>query len=131
MAFPGTVSRDYQKKEALYNDYLEQVDRQERRGWQVKKGWLSVPVAGQKAAFQVTVSARDGSPVIGAKVYGEFLRPSDKSLDQTFVLEEKDSGLYRAGISLPVPGIWRLTLRIERGEDLHEIQATTSVLPEK
>ncbi len=127
MAFPGTVSRDFQKKETLYNEYLEQVRIQNERGWQVRKGWLQPPVAGTAAEFQVTVHARDDSPVIGARVVAQFLRPSDKRLDQQIQLLEKDSGLYRAPVLLPKPGLWDVTLVIERGEDLHEVQASTKI----
>jgi nitrogen fixation protein FixH len=127
MAFPGTVARDFHKKEALYNDYLEQVRRQEARGWQVNQGWLETPVAGQPGQLQVSVRAKDGSPVIGARVRVEFLRPSDQRLDQQVELLEKDSGLYRAAVELPLPGLWSTTLVIERGEDLHEVQANTRV----
>ena len=127
MAFPGTVARDFHKKEALYNDYLEQVRQQEARGWQVRQGWLETPVAGQPASFQVTVAARDGSPVIGARVRVEFLRPSDQRMDQQVELEEKDPGLYRASIELPLPGLWSTTLVIDRGDDLHEVQANTRI----
>jgi nitrogen fixation protein FixH len=127
MAFPGTVARDFHKKEALYNEYLEQVRRQEARGWQVRQGWLEPPVAGRPTPFQVTVTAQDGSPVIGARVRVEFLRPSDQRLDQRQELPEKDSGLYRATIELPLPGLWSTTLVIERGTDLHEVQANTRI----
>lgn len=127
MAFPGTVARDFHKKEALYNDHLEQVRKQQERGWQVRQGWLEAPVAGQVKPFQVTVTARDGSPVIGARVRVEFLRPSDQRMDQQVELEEKDPGLYRASIELPLPGLWSTTLVIDRGEDLHEVQANTRI----
>lgn len=125
--FPGTVSRDFQKKEALYNEYLEQVRAQTERGWQVRKGWLNAPQVGVPAVFQVDVQARDGSPVLGARVSGSFLRPSDKRLDQHFELVEKDTGVYRATLTLPAPGLWNLALRIERGEDVHEVHARTEV----
>jgi nitrogen fixation protein FixH len=127
MAFPGTVARDFHKKEALYNDHLEQVRKQQERGWQVRQGWLETPVAGQVKPFQVSVTARDGSPVIGARVRVEFLRPSDQRQDQRVELLEKDFGLYRASVQLPLPGLWSTTLMIEHGEDLHEVQANTLV----
>jgi nitrogen fixation protein FixH len=126
-AFPGTVARDLQKKEALYNAYLEQVRRQEDRGWQVRKGWLTPPVAGVATEFQVSVTDRDGAPVVGAEVSGRFLRPSDNRLDQGFRLRERDSGLYRAAVTLPQPGRWNLWLRIQRGEDIHELEASTRI----
>ena len=126
-AFPGVISRDFQKKEALYNAYLEQVKRQQERGWQVSKGWLDAPRAGRLETFQVRVVERDGAPVEFASIGGTFQRPSDSRLDQTFSLTEVEPGLYRGQLVLPEPGVWRLVLKIKRGEQLHEVHADTSV----
>ena len=125
--FPGVVARDYQKKESLYNQYLKQVKRQRQRGWQVSKGWLEQPAAGRLSVFQVQVSERDGAPVEYAQVSGVFQRPSDSRLDQTFSMQEIEPGLYRAEIGLPQPGLWTLILQVRRGEQLHELHASTSV----
>jgi len=125
--FPGVVARDYQKKESLYNEYLQQVERQEQRGWQVTKGWLNTPVAGKPAVFQVRIAERDGAPVQFARVGGVFQRPSDSRLDQEFEMQEVEPGLYRMQIALPGPGAWNLMLQVKRGEQLHEVHATTSV----
>ena len=76
--FPGVISHDYHKKEALYNDYLQQVERQRQRGWQVQKGWLTDPVANQPAIFRVAAQTRDGEPLTGATVAGQFLREMDR-----------------------------------------------------
>ena len=126
-AFPGTVANDFQKKEGMYNKYLEQVKRQQQRGWQVSKGWLIDPVAGQQAPFQVRVSERDGAPVRFAQLSGTFQRPSDSRLDQAFEMGEVEPGLYRVVLALPQPGVWNLVLKIKRGEQLHELHANTSV----
>lgn len=126
-AFPGTVAHDYQKKESLYNEYLEQVKRQEQRGWQVNKGWLVAPVAGQQAAFQVQVSEADGTPLQFAQVSGTFQRPSDSRLDFSFTMQEIEPGLYRVILALPEPGMWNLVLAVKRGAQLHELHASTSV----
>ena len=125
--FPGVVARDYQEKEGLYNQYLEQVERQQQRGWQVNKGWLEQPEAGRSSVFQVRVSERDGAPVEYAQVSGVFQRPSDSRLDQAFAMQEIEPGLYRAAIGLPRPGLWTLVLQVRRGEQLHELHASTSV----
>lgn len=126
-AFPGVVARDYQKKEHLYNRYLEQVHRQQVRGWQVSKGWLEPPHAGRPATFQVQVRERDGAPVRFARVSGVFQRPSDSRLDRSFAMQETEPGVYRAAIALPEPGLWALVLQVRRGEQLHELHARTSV----
>lgn len=125
--FPGVVAHDFQKKESQYNAYLEQVKRQQERGWQVNKGWLGSPRAGRSETFQVQVTERDGSPVSFATVEGSFQRPSDSRLDQSFQLTEVEPGLYRGQLVLPDPGVWQLVLHIRRGEQLHEIHADTSV----
>ncbi len=126
--FPGVVARDFQKKEALYNAYLEQVKRQRARGWQVSKGWLDdTPRAGRPETFQVRVKDRNGVPVASASVSGTFQRPSDSRRDQPFVLKEVEPGLYRGQLILPEPGMWHLVLQIRRGKQLHEVHADTSV----
>ena len=37
-------------------------------------------------------------------------------------------GEYRVKLSMPLQGLWRLVLRIQRDDDLHEVRAETSVL---
>jgi len=128
--FPGVVARNFQKKESLYNAYLEQVRRQKARGWKVNKGWLKQPYTGRPEVFQVRVTERDGAPVAYATVNGSFQRPSDSRLDQSFELVEVEPGLYRGQLVLPEPGRWSLVLKIRRGDQLHEIHADTSVKAE-
>jgi nitrogen fixation protein FixH len=126
-AFPGIVARDYQKKESLYNDYLQQVQRQEQRGWQVRKGWLATPRVGTAGTFRVQVTERDGTPLRFAEVSGVFERPSDSRLDQAFAMQETEPGWYQADIRLPEPGSWNLILQVRRGAQLHELHASTSI----
>jgi nitrogen fixation protein FixH len=125
--FPGTVSHDYQEKEALYNEYLRQVEAQQSRGWDVRKGWRHPPVAGQPATFIVAVSDRWEAPVSGADVRGTFLRTSNSREDLEFVMDEVAPGEYRTTVNLPLPGRWDLVLRIRQHDDLHEVRASTSV----
>jgi nitrogen fixation protein FixH len=125
--FPGTVSHDFQEKEALYNEYLRQVEAQEARGWRVRKGWLYRPVVGQPATFLVTVQDREGAPVAGARVAGRFLRTSNSRDDFDFAMTEVAPGEYRAKLEMPLHGLWRLLLHVRRGDQLHEVRAETSV----
>lgn len=125
--FPGTVARDYQEKEALYNRYLERVEEQRERGWQVTQGFLDQPVAGQREAFQVKVTTREGEPLDGATVSGKFLRPANKKLDVSFDLQQVGPGLYRSELRLPAPGRWDLAMTIERAGATHEVHARTRI----
>ena len=125
--FPGTVSHDFQEKEAQYNAYLRQVDEQRARGWQVRKGWLLEPVIDQAATFIVAVTDREGRAVSGAAVEGRFLRTSSSRDDFAFSMHEVVPGEYRVTLQMPLRGLWELVLQIRRGEELHEIRASTSV----
>jgi len=126
--FPGTVSHDFHEKEALYNAYLEEVQEQKQRGWQVRYGWLGKPRQNETTDLVLLVTDRTGQPVSGARVEGSFLRTSSSRDDFTFEMSEVDQGKYQTGVSMPLPGLWRMVLRVHRGEDQHEIRATTSVL---
>ncbi len=125
--FPGVISHDFQKKESLYNQYLQQVERQRLRGWQIHKGWIGEAVAGAPARFRVAVQTREGEPVAGAQVAGRFLRPSTSRLDVDFDLKEATPGVYEAELTLPVPGHWNLVLQVRQGEELHELRASTEI----
>ncbi|CDH44958.1 MAG: FixH family protein [Candidatus Competibacteraceae bacterium] len=126
--FPGVISHNFQKKEALYNEYLQQVERQRERGWQVQKGWLHEPVVNEAVVFRVAVQTREGEPVSGATVAGQFLRPSSSQQDIAFALVESTPGVYEKELKLPLAGNWNLVLRIQKGEDVHEVRALTRVL---
>jgi nitrogen fixation protein FixH len=126
--FPGTVTHDYQQKEAQYNAYLEQVDAQHKRGWQVRKGWQAKPVRGEPAEFLVSVRDAQGQPVSGARVSGTFRRSSNSAYDFDFHMAETKPGDYQVTTTMPLPGLWQLVLEIRRGEDLHEVRAVTNVM---
>lgn len=126
--FPGVISHDFHKKESLHNQYLQQVERQRERGWQVRQGWLDDPVADRPAAFRVAARTREGEPLAGATVTGQFLRPADSRLDVAFDLAERAPGVYETELQLPAAGLWNLVLIIRQGEELHEVRANTRVL---
>lgn len=127
--FPGVVSHDFQEKEAQYNQYLAQVEAQNRRGWQVRKGWDHKPRVGEPADLIVIAKDRDGRPITGAEVHGRFLRTSNSRDDFDFRLSEIGGGEYRGTFRMPLPGLWRLVLEVRKGEARHEIRAMTSVSP--
>lgn len=127
--FPGTVSHDFQEKEALYNRYLKQVQAQQERGWQVRYGWIGTPHAGTPAKLVLVVRDRAGQPVTGATVSGRFLRTSNSRDDFPFKMKEFGPGEYQVLLAMPLRGLWRMVVSIKRGPDDHEIRALTSVKP--
>lgn len=125
--FPGVISHDFQQKEALYNEYLKQVELQKQRGWQVHYGWVGTAIAGQATPFQVTARDKEGLPITAADAEVRFLRPSDKREDFTFKLAEAEPGVYRQDVTPPRLGLWQVVITLQRGKDTHEIRASTDV----
>ncbi len=126
--FPGTVSRDFKDKHEEYNAYLEQMATQQERGWQINKGWEAPAVAGKPAVFKLSLRDKDDLPIQDARVEGTFIRPGNVKLDTPALLTENEAGIYRASLTLPEPGRWKLLLVIRKGEILHELTATTTVV---
>ncbi len=125
--FPGTVSRDFKDKHEEYNAYLERMAAQQKRDWQINKGWEAKPVAGNPAVFMLSLQDKNGQPIAGASVEAKFMRPGNIKLDTSVILTETTPGIYRSSLSLPEPGRWTLLLLIRKGEILHELTASTSV----
>lgn len=125
--FPGVISHDFQKKEALYNNYLHQVEQQKERGWQVQYGWIGTAIAGRVTPFQLTARDKEGLPINAADAEVRFLRPSDKREDFMLKLVEVAPGVYRQDVTPPHFGLWQVVITLQRGEDVHEIRASTDV----
>ncbi len=125
--FRGTLSHDYQEKEALYKPYLRQVEMQEQRGWSIRKGWLHPPSGCRPVIVAVPVGDRDGHPFHIADLSGLVLRAPNSRDDFAFAIDELAAGEYRPTMTLPVQGRRDLVVQIRRDGDLHEICASTAV----
>jgi len=125
--YPGKVVHDYYQKGNLYNNYLDNIEARKRTQWKIKKGWITLPVVGQSAVFQLQVKNKDSSNITTAKITGKFIRYSDSKLDKEFSMEYIENGLYQVNIQLPAPGRWGLVLKISKDDIVYEIQGTTTV----
>ncbi len=72
------------------------------------------------AAYEISVADRDGKPVSGTMEV-EAYRPSDAGRDFTTAFSEVSSGSYQGYISFPLKGYWELRIRVQRGEDVFEV----------
>ena len=125
--FPGTVSKNYHQKYSEYNEYLKRFEAQKSRNWSVRKGWLGQAVANKPAIFRVEIKTDKQEVVTEAQVSGKFLRSADSKLDTNFVMREVEPGVYQQSITLTKLGTWNLVLKIRKGDDEHEIHATTTI----
>jgi len=125
--FPGTVTKNYHQKYSQYNEYLERFEAQKSRNWSVRKGWLGEAAANKPAIFRVEIKTNKQEVVTDAQVTGKFLRSADSKLDTTFTMREVEPGVYQQSITLTKPGSWNLVLKINKGDDEHELHATTTI----
>lgn len=125
--FPGTVAHDYQEKVAQFEAYDAMREEQQRRGWQVRRGWLGEPVVGEATPFRIQVYDGQGGPVQGADVTAQFLRFSSETLDFTRQLEEIEPGVYQADISPSRPGRWEVIVNVRRDGATHQLRGMTDI----
>lgn len=125
--FPGVVSHDYHEKEALYNAYLERLNKQKERGWKVKQGWLVSPEQDKSAVFQIEAVDKEGRVLTGLDVNLKFFRPSDYRKDKEFTMKEVMDGIYQQEVTFILPGNWDVVIMLKRADDVHEIRGSTFV----
>ncbi len=125
--FPGTVARNYQEREAAFNEWLERMEAQRLRDWRIREGWVGGITAGRPAVFRLELADADEAPIAGARVEGRFMRPGNVKLDQAFRMTEVAPGRYEVRLVLPEPGRWNVHVRIGKGDILHEFNARTTV----
>ena len=127
--FPGVVENDYYKKGVYYNVYTSRMEAQKRRGWQLRFGWVSRPIAGQPFTLRAVVVDKQGQPIQGGQVNITLLRPGTPKLDQTLQAKEVAPGDYQVSVLLSRAGNWDINTVLSRGQDTHEQSSTLWVVP--
>ncbi|VAW96330.1 hypothetical protein MNBD_GAMMA23-1742 [hydrothermal vent metagenome] len=125
--FPGIIEHNFHEKEDQYNQYQQRLDEQRQRGWEIKYGWIVIPVANKTAIFQLSLRDAKQQAITGAKVRGSFQRGNTSKQDQPVELKEFEAGVYRVDISLKYPGRWELKLKVDSSQGDYNINATTNV----
>ncbi|MBN2871483.1 MAG: FixH family protein [Halothiobacillaceae bacterium] len=125
--FPGTVAHDYQEKVAQFQAYDAMREQQERRGWQVHRGWIGEPVVDKPTPFRIEVRDAEGEPIRDAEVTAKFLRFSSQALDFSRRLDEIEPGVYQATITPTRPGRWEIIVNVRRDGKTHQLRGMTDI----
>lgn len=125
--YAGNVSHDFREKEAQFNAYQVQREKQQQRGWQVQYGWRDTAIAGVPNVLLLSLTDKQDKPLVVEQVKGVFYYPGDSRMDTAFVMRSSGAGKYQAEVVMPHAGRWDMVLDIQRGADQHEIRATTDV----
>lgn len=125
---PGLVTEDYYEQGRLYEkNAIKRFAEQNRLRWESK---LEVPDAislNTPGTYRFSAVDSRGLPIRNADVKIIAYRPSDATADFTTTLKSIGPGLYQASLSFPLPGVWDLNIKIQRGEDKMEMVQRLSV----
>ncbi len=126
--FTGAVSNNNQDEEKQFDEYVDQLNVQRRRGWKISGRWVNPPpMVNQPAIFTFTAKDKDGVAIKGATVTTEFRRASDMKKDMMVSFNEAANGIYSASITLPLAGCWGMKVLLKKGNEEHEIRGQTEI----
>jgi nitrogen fixation protein FixH len=126
--FTGAVSNNNQDEEKQFDEYVDQLNIQRRRGWKISGRWVNPPpMVNQPAIFTFMAKDKDGVAIKGATVTTEFRRASDMKKDTMVTFNEAANGIYSASITLPLAGCWGMKVLLKKGKDEHEIRGQTEI----
>lgn len=115
------VDREYKTKDRKTNEeVLSEIGAQRTLAWQTSIKRPGQVVVNVPAAYEISVTDRDGKPVSGTMEVGRY-RAADAGMDLATAFSEVSPGNYQGYITFPLKGYWELRIRIKRGEDVFEV----------
>jgi nitrogen fixation protein FixH len=109
---PGTEVDSAYSASLAYQKEIEAAHRQNQRDWKVG-AHIERQVDGT-ARLSVDAKAQDGAPLAGLSVFGRLERPTDRRVDQVFVMAESGGGSYRGAAQGVAAGLWELVIEADR-----------------
>ncbi len=126
--FPGVVPHGQEAAKEVASE-LSARHRQLRLGWRVEVAGLDVLARDGAAQVVVRARARDDSPLDGAQVRLELIRPAQSTSDVTQVLDSALPGQYQAWVQAPQIGRWIAVVHVARGGDEYKTEQQLIVQP--
>jgi len=128
---PGLVVEDYYEQGRQYEkNAIKMLAMQNRLQWDSKLEIPQTVTLNQSDTYRFSATDSRGLPISDADVKLIAYRPSDANADFTTELQPIGPGLYQAALSFPLPGVWDLNVKVQRGEDRLELVQRLSVQPQ-
>jgi nitrogen fixation protein FixH len=119
---PGLVVEDYYEQGRQYEkNAIKMLAMQNKLQWDSKLEIPETVTLNQSDTYRFSATDSRGLPITDADVKLIAYRPSDANADFTTVLQPTGPGLYQAVLSFPLPGVWDLNVKVQRGEDRLEM----------
>lgn len=128
---PGLVTDDYYEKGREYeNNVISRINARNKLNWQTKFEMPERITANTPETYRFSAVDTRGVSIMDAEVKFILYRPSNSSADFIQVVDQIAPGLYQASLTLPLPGIWDITIKVTHDDDVyHHTHRITAVAP--
>ena len=107
-SFSGLYSDHARDHGVTYNRVIAEQKARDSLGWKVATSWQP-----ESQRLGVSLANADGSPLAGARVSVELVRPAEKHAPIDVDLTDLGDGRFGARIDLPMHGSWDLDIAVE------------------
>jgi len=114
----GLETEGHYEKGLAYNRTLEAARAQAERDWRVDFTLGAAAADGdtRTATLSATFAEADGTPLSDLDARAVIVRPTHEGYDREIPLAAAGNGVYRAVVTLPLPGLWEVRLHAYRGD---------------
>ena len=107
-SFSGLYSDHARDHGVTYNRVIAEQKARDGLGWKVATSWQP-----ESQRLGISLATADGSPLAGARVSVELVRPAEKHAPLDVDLTDLGNGRFGARIELPLRGSWDLDIAVE------------------
>ncbi len=107
-SFSGLYSDHARDHGVTYNRVIAEQKARDALGWKVATSWQP-----ESQRLGILLTGADGSPLAGARVSVELVRPAEKHIPVDVDLADLGGGRFGARIDLPLRGSWDLDIAVE------------------
>ena len=107
-SFSGLYSDHARDTGVTYNRVIAEQKARDSLGWKVATSWQP-----ESQRLAISLTNADGSPLAGAHVSVELVRPAEKHAPIDVDLTTLGGGNFGARIDLPLRGSWDLDIAVE------------------
>ncbi len=101
---------------------MKTAEKQRRLGWKIDIAGLDGLRLGNNPTVTVTAQDANAQHLQGASVKLAIVRPGLVEPEQIVDLVETSPGVYRAQLTLALPGAWVAAIQLQRGDDRFELR---------
>lgn len=125
---PGLVVEDYYEQGRQYEkNAIKMLAMQNKLQWDSKLEIPETVTLNTSDVYRFSATDSRGLPVSDAEIKVIAYRPSDAGADFSTTLDPIAPGIYQAMLSFPLPGVWDLNVKVQRGEERLEVVQRLSV----